>query len=47
MATIDDQEPKLGEPKDLGELEKEEPDRVDIEEFITEVTVTTEEPEPA
>jgi hypothetical protein len=45
MENIDDEEPSLGEAKDLDQLTKDEPDRVDAEEFITEITETT--PEPA
>ena len=42
MAPIDDQEePALSDSKDLGTIEKsDDPDQVDVEEFILEVTIT-------
>jgi hypothetical protein len=40
-----DEQPSLGEPKDLDQLIKDEPEQVISEEFITEVTIIT--PEPA
>ena len=39
MDTIDEQEPKVSKPRDLGELEEGEPDQVDIEEFVITVTI--------
>ncbi len=46
MCSIDVQGPSVGEPKNLDQLTKDEPDRVGVEEFIVEITVTAQEPEP-
>jgi len=46
MSNIDAQGPSVGEPKNLDQLIKDDPDRVGVEEFIVEITVTTRELEP-
>jgi hypothetical protein len=45
MSAIDEPELSLDAPKDLDRLEKDKPDQVDAEEFITGIITIT--PEPA